>query len=242
LVLSAIVSVQVMAVMILEIIRKHRSDPRIHYLLVAWLFPSAAMFIVSYLMRPIYVPRAFIFSSVAYGILAAVVFSGIQGNQIRKPSMAWLLTGLWLLTAGIGVIYQATYAEFPRSPYQQAAQYLEGQVQPGDRVIQDNKLSYFPMHYYAPDLEETFIGDEPGTHNDTYAAASQAAIGLYPSANIETAAGDAGRVYFVVYQKTIDEYIEMGQTDHPVLVWLKSHYRQTARTQFNDLWVIEFER
>lgn len=241
-VIAAIVSIQVLVILCLEIFRKYRSDSRIQFLLVLWLFPSSAMFIVSYIMRPIYVPRAFILSSVAFYILAAVVIGKMAGESFRKPSFTWFILGLWLAVVAISLPYQYTFAEFPRSPYQKATEYLAAQVSPGEKIIHDNKISYFPSHYYAPALNQSFLADIPGSSNDSLAPASQSAMGLYPEKDISSAVGNASQIYFVVYQKAIDEYLEMGRSDHPVIQWLAAHFHKKSEMRFNDLIVQEYVR
>lgn len=242
LILSAIVSIEFLVILFLEIYRKYRMDQKIHFLLTAWLFPPLIMFFISYLMRPVFVPRAFIFSSIAYPILAGVVFSGIQKGKVNRSLFSWILTGIWCLVSIIGIVCQATYAEFPRSPYQKASEFLVTGVQRGDVVVHDNKLSFFPMHFYAENLNQVFLADEPGSHNDTYAPASQSAIGLFPVLSISEATNQADRIYFVVFQKSIDEYHAMGYSEHPILAWLGNHYRLINQIPFNDLWIYEFEK
>jgi len=109
-----------------------------------------------------------------------------------------------------------------------------------DVVIHDNKLSYLPMRYYWPDLPQKFLPDEPGSPNDTFALASQAAMGIYPESDLKSAIGQSKRVYFVVFQETIQEYKAAGQ-DHPQLVSLGKDLHQTALYSFQDLNIYQFE-
>ena len=97
------------------------------------------------------------------------------------PKPAAVIVALCLvLAAGIGIPQQLGYAEFPRSPFQDAGAFLSSHLQANDLVLHDNKLSYFPMRYYLPDLPEKFLGDAPGTPNDTFAPASQAGAHVIP--------------------------------------------------------------
>ena len=84
--------------------------------------------------------------------------------------------------------------------------------------------------------------DEPGSTNDTYAVASQQAMDLIPEPDVQTAIGGYDQVYFVVFQRAIDEYIEMGKEDHPVLDDLGDAYQLTQISSFSDLRVYEFVR
>ena len=119
---------------------------------------------------------------------------------------------------------------------------LNDEMQPGDRLIHDNKLSSFPFLIYAPDIEQEFIADPAGSHNDTLALASQEAMQIFPVSDIETAAKGADRVFFVVFTLAIEEYVELKGEEHPYLAWLRAQYEQEGVTVFNDLEVYRFER
>jgi hypothetical protein len=199
--------------------------------------PPILLFIVSYLMRPVFVPRAFLAS--------AAGFLGLAGSLIalrwpRPP--AWILLGMFVVGSAVGLPEHYTFAEFPRSPYASAMNSLRAEIRPGDQIIHDNKLSFFPAHYYAPDLKQNFLADAPGTANDTLALASQQAFQLFPEEDVLAAAGNAGRVFFVVFQTTLQEYQAAGLAEHPQIKLLKASYRLAGETHFNDLVVYQFER
>jgi mannosyltransferase len=102
-------------------------------------------------------------------------------------------------------------------------------------------LSFFPIHFYIPDLPETFLADESGSPNDTLAPATQKALSLYPVKDINEAVGDAKEVYFVVFLETIQEYQDNGQK-HPNITWLEKHFLRNDQTAFNDLLVYHFSQ
>lgn len=158
--------------------------------LVAFLVvPPALMFVASYLMRPVFVPRAFLISAIAYlGLFARVA------AHARVKVVGYFAAGMVVALGLASLPYQYTFQEFPRSDYRGAMAFLEANLQPGDVVVHDNKLSYFPAHYYAPDLQQVFLPDEPGSFNDTLAPESEAAMGLYPAKDLASAVGggDAG--------------------------------------------------
>jgi 4-amino-4-deoxy-L-arabinose transferase-like glycosyltransferase len=207
-------------------------------LLLSWiLLPPAMLFIVSYIMRPVFVPRGFIVSTLVYLVLAGVLIAKSWKNGVGK-----LLLGAFTAAALISLPYQYQYDEFPRSPFQQAAAYLEQAVQPDVRVIHDNKLSYFPMAFYRPDLAQVFLADEPGSHNDTLAYASQAAMNLYAQPDLAYSSRQAESIYFVVFTKAIMEYQASGLEDHPRLAWLNDHYQTYSRHIFGDLEIYQFEQ
>ncbi len=199
--------------------------------------PPALMFAVSYLMRPVFVPRAFLISGIAYlGLFARVA------AHARVKAAGYFSAGMVVVLALASLPSQYTFQEFPRSDYRGAMAFLRENLQPGDAVVHDNKLSYFPSHYYAPDLPQVFLPDEPGSFNDTLAVGSEAAMGLYPAQDLAAAVGGAARVYFVVFTKAIDEYKESGEPDHPSLIWLEGRFSLSRHVAFGDLEVYEFSK
>lgn len=233
LVVGAVISLQVLLLLGIEVARvRTMREP---FLLLAFLIPPAALFLASYLMRPVFVPRGFITSTLIYlGIAGAVI------GMTQKKALKWLITGGLVTAALIGLPYQLTYTQFPRSPFEQAVQILARSVPPGKKIIHDNKLSFFPAHYYAPDMNQSFIADEPGTPNDTYAPASQTAIGLIPEKNLHTAVGSATAITFIVFQTTIIEYQSMGLADHPSLTWFHNRFANMQLEQIGDLCIYHF--
>ena len=109
-------------------------------------------------------------------------------------------------------------------------------------IVHDNKLSYFPMHYYQPQLPQFFLADPQGSHNDTLAPGSQSALGIFPIPDLETTVGNARRVWFVVFERAIEEYVSTGHSDHPQLAWLHKKFSMAGLRTFNDLRVYEFIR
>jgi 4-amino-4-deoxy-L-arabinose transferase-like glycosyltransferase len=200
------------------------------------LVPPVLLFVASYVMRPVFVPRAYVLSLVAYLLLAGRVVA------LTKPRrVGWILAGAFAAAAVIGLVAQSNYRSFPRSPFAEAASVLTATTEQDDLVLHSNKLSFFPMHVYAPGLPQAFLPDEPGSSNDTLAPATQAALGLFPSASVESLTGKAARVRFVIFQRELDEYAAAGAGLPPALDWLLQHGAQTGRLAFNDLWVYQFE-
>lgn len=97
------------------------------------------------------------------------------------------------------------------------------------------------MHYFLPNSNQLFLADAPGSINDTLAPATQEALSTFPEKDIQTAAGDANEVYFVVFNETLKEYQSLNQV-HPALNWLNSHYQLLQVSPFNDLAVYHFSR
>jgi hypothetical protein len=134
-----------------------------------------------------------------------------------------------------------TYDEFPRSPYRSAAQDLHPRILHNDIVLHDNKLSYFPMHYSASSVPQAFLPDEPGSHNDTLAPATQASMNMWPVEGLKAATQDASRVWFVYFTRAVQEWEELG-SNHPALEALKQDWEELHSYTFNDLEIVLFEQ
>lgn len=231
-----LISLWVAALLGFELLRERNGQPSLYLLAAVVIIPPVLMLIVSYLLRPVYVTRGF--------ILSALAFDGLAGYVIarRWPGIGMLFVGLFIGGAVIALPYQYTYGLFPRSPYREAGQYLQQVYQPGDRVVNDNKLSYFPIAYYQPQLPQEYIRDLSGGHNDTLAYGSEKAMGMFSTPDMPSAVGEAERVYFVVFTQAISEYRAMGEDQHPTLAWLDQRYHLVERRAFNDLEIYRYEQ
>ncbi len=219
-----------------DYIRKKDSGVSRILLLSMAVIPPVLLFAASYVTRPVFVPRGFLTSTILYLAIAGVLVA----RKWPKPISVIVAGGL-IGAAMIGLPHQVAFNNFPRSPFQEAGSFLNNQVQPGDLVLHDNKLSFFPMEYFWPGLPQGFLVDEPGSPNDTYAPASQEAIGLIPAPDLTHAVDGVQTVYFVVFEETIREYQAAGM-EHPQLVTLAKSFRQVERFSFNDLDVFLFKR
>lgn len=232
---GAVISVQIFVLVLLELWRGRRVLQGSAYLL-AWAFvPPLLLFLISYLIRPVFVPRGFIGSAMAFYGLAGLLAA-------RRGAVGKWIGGMVLLAAVTTLPFFYGFADFPRSPFQQATLDLEQGFQPGEAIVHDNKLSYFPSHFFAPGLPQDFLADAVGSSNDTFAVASQQAMQIFPAESLEAAVGDARVVDFVVFQEAIDEYRTAGMENHPAILWLQDHFREMGVRTYNDLLVIRYER
>jgi hypothetical protein len=119
--------------------------------------------------------------------------------------------------------------------------YLSQRLQPGDRIVHSNKLTFLSMLYYDRDLPQTFVADPPGSASDTLAAPTQQMLGVAAEPDVATAAAGADRVWYVIFDREIAEYETLGQRSPPGLAWLENHYREAGVGRFGDLSVYEFE-
>jgi mannosyltransferase len=196
--------------------------------------PPLLMFLVSQI-RAIYIERAILVSAVAY-------YLGLSHAALRErvPRLVMVtLIPVPVLLAG-SLWYQYHYDLFPRSPFRDANAYLREHIQSDDVIVHDNKLSFFPSHYYDRSLAQAYVRDAPGSATDTLALPTQEVLGLLAQPDISQAAGDAQRVWFVVFQRALDEATELG-VENESKAWLDSRYTLTSVEVFNDLLVYLYE-
>ena len=207
------------------------------WILMFLIIPPALMFLGSYLMRPIFVPRGFLISSLMYYGLSGLVIGLERGHMPGK-----LIAVGFVLSAVISLPYQYSYDQFPRSPYFDAMEYIKENAIPNTKIIHDNKLSYFPSKYYAPELPQSFLGDEPGSHNDTLAFASQVAMKIFPEQSLSEAVNESEHIYFIVFSRAIEEYNEIEESGHPNINFLKERYHFVNKYVFEDLEVYSYDK
>jgi hypothetical protein len=115
-------------------------------------------------------------------------------------------------------------------------------VQPQDVILHSNKLTMLPVHYYAADLPQRYVADPPGSGSDTLSKDTQQILGVHADATIEEAVGSAERVWLVIFDQAIQEYLDAQATNHPHLDWLEQNFRQAQSKSWGDARVILFTR
>jgi hypothetical protein len=204
-------------------------------LLLLAISPPLIVFVLSQI-RPVYIVRAFLPSALAYYVLVA----GVLGVRTIPRPIRWALMLSAMAIVITSLVNHYTYALFPRSPFDEAAAYLRANYQPGDAIVHSNKLTFLPTHYYDRSLPQAFIADAPGSPSDTLAYPTQQALGLYAAPDLATATKGHERVWLVIFQRAVDEYLSLGFDDHPHLDWLEQHCVLASVAAFNDLDVYEY--
>ena len=222
--------------LILLILRAWRTRSRATWFLLLCWMPVLLLLLISQ-WRPVYLERALLPSALFY--LVAVGWLLTRGGLPRPLRLGLTALLAVSMVGSLGMHY--TYAGFPRPPFQEAAAYLQTHVEPTGVVVHTNKLTYFPMHYYAPALPAVFLADPPGSPQDTLAYPTQEALSIFATPTITEAVGQAAQVWLVYFPREVEEVQALG-LQHPALVWLKDHYRETARSSFSDLDILCFER
>jgi len=215
-------------------VRRDQGAWGIHLSLGLSFIPMLTMFAISQ-VKAVYIERALLssallyYASVAHGMLRGRLPRLVMGSLVPIPLL--LVSSLW---------YQYNYAGFPRSPFRQANVYLRDHYKAGDAIVHENKLSFFPSHYYDQTLAQEYVGDMPGSSTDTLALPTQGVLGLLAQSDVQSAVDDARRVWFVVFQRALDEAAEL-ETENLSKAWLDAHYHLADTAAFGDLKILLYE-
>ncbi len=231
--LALFITLAIFALAAFELGRAFRrgAPPALGLVLTFALVPPVLMFALSYLMRPIFVPRGVIVSSLAYYILLAYVVA----RAPRAVPLA-IATLIALLTLPF---YYSAWGEWRRAPFAEANQFLRAHAQADDVILHDNKLSFFPMHFYDRALPQQFLADPPGSSNDTLARGSQEAMQLFPI-EFDVAVRGRTRVWFVIFQTAIDEAMQDGRA-HGHLARLDAWMQRGDMVAFGDVRIYRYD-
>ncbi len=205
-------------------------------LLVLWLavVPPLLMWLVSQ-VQPVYLERSLLPSALMLYIALAWLFSR---SGMPRPIVV-MIGGLGVVMVGIGLYYQYTISTFPNSPFQAAGSYIAQNWQEGDVVVHQNKLTALPGIYYQRELAQYFIGDKPGSSDDTLALPTQKALDIFADACVQSAAHAGKRLWWVVFDFAAKQYEAAGRTElGDAEAWLDSHYKAVSTERFNDLDVV----
>ena len=79
------------------------------------------------------------------------------------------------------------------------------------------------------------MADAPGSGSDTLALPTQQVLGLIADLDIQSAVGDASRVWLVIFSHAIQEYQTEGYKNHPHILWLEKNYILDRIEPWGDL-------
>jgi uncharacterized membrane protein len=194
------------------------------------LVPPTVLFVVSYLMRPVFVPRGLVVT----GLTLALVLGMLAAGAARP--VRYGLAGLVIVFyAAVLPFYYTYFGEWRRAPFAEANAFLRAEWREGDVILHDNKLTYLPMHLDDRTLPQVFLADPLHSDNDTFAPASQAAMGLGPT-KFEEAVEGSGRVWFVIFQTALDE-ADAAEVEHPNVARLDG-FERAQETRYGDVVVL----
>lgn len=197
--------------------------------------PPLFLWMVSQI-SPIYVERALLPSHVIFCIWLAWAFTQ---TKLPQPVQVFTLC-LILIASGMGVYQHITYTGFPyTSPA--LTQNLNSKLQQGDVVIHSSKLSYLPAFYFSPELPQIFIADPANSSVDTLSPATQKILNLKSIESIESGAENSDRIWFIIYQQSIEEFSQAGKK-HPHLEYLDQNFELEMFEKWGDLNLYLYKR
>lgn len=228
----------IQTVMYLRKPRRDSESDKYPLYFVLWLFlaPILLMWLVSQ-VQPVYLERSLLPSALMLYIALGWFFT-----RSGLPKLIAVVFGLLgLILSGIGLYYQYTWSSFPNSPFADAVSYIGENSGGADIVVHMNKLSALPMVYYGRDLDQRFIGDAPGSSEDTLALPTQEVLNLLADGCIQSASRDAETVWFVVFARVAEQYESAGRTDlADSFTWLDENFTFDQEYSFNDLNVYRY--
>ncbi|MBL8166322.1 MAG: glycosyltransferase family 39 protein, partial [Anaerolineae bacterium] len=238
-VLGALFLALFLVIQVIFYLRRRVQPDRKPLLFTLWLAaaPPALMWLVSQ-WQPVYLERSLLPSALLFYLALAWL---LTRGGLPRP-VAALISGMMLILAGIGLFYHYTWAQFPNSPFPAVAAHIRANWQPGDVIVHQNKLSALPLVFYARDLPQRYLGDAPGSPEDTLALPTQQTLALLADACMQVASHDARRIWWVIFADAERQYTAQGR---PELVeaqaWLGEHYQEVEGSVFTDLNVILYD-
>ena len=228
---ALVAAVLLLVLLLMQLVRGGWRDARVQLSVLLAFLPPLLIFLVSQ-WRPVYITRALMPSFLMLAILMAWMLTRLPRGVVYT-----VLIALVALCAATYAFY-FSYADFPRPPFRDALAFLQIQMRAGDAIVHDNKMSYFPMYYYARanPLPQTFIMDPPGAGSDTLAYPTQEALGLYALSR-DDALKNKTRVWFVIFRQAREE-----TTQAENLEWLRKNYALAQTQNFHDLELYLFEK
>ena len=206
---------------------------------LAWLSFAPPLFLWLFSQwTPVYVDRALLASQALF----CIWFSWCVLKTAMPKVVQWSVGLLLIFGIGFGLVQLFTNNGIGYDPLNKMESVLATEVEPGDVVVHSNKLTYLPAFYYDPELPMTYVGDVPGSSTDTLSLATRRILGVNDSSDIATAVGSAPRVWFVIYQQSVDEYVAAGYATHAHLKYLTKHYNLVSQTRYGDVLLYLFER
>ena len=213
---------------------KTNEGPWLFYLAFA---PPILLFLFSQ-WRPVYIERALLPSGAIFcAWLAWVITKTNLPNSAR-----YALLGLLSLASVLGIYQHVLYNGFPYGPFRQLDLSLRQRLKHQDMILHSNKLSVLPAILFDRKLPQSFIGDPPGSRTDTLASATQHVLGIKSESDIQSATDKAGRVWFVIYQRSIEEDQAGEPATHPDIEYLNSNFNLESEETWDGLRVLLYTK
>jgi len=165
----------------------------------------------------------------------------IQYTELTLSGRTILIT-LIAIAFITGIYQHITYQSYPYGPFKEIDAQISQRKQPEDLVIHSYKLSILPAIYFDRDLPQTFIADPPSSPKNTLAPATQQVLNIEAESDIRSAVNGADRVWYIIYQRYIDEYIQAKKDTHPDIEFLKTEYVLESQETRGDVQIFLFTK
>ncbi len=199
--------------------------------------PPILLWLVSQYV-PVYIERALLPSHAIFCIWLAWTIT-----QTKAPRPIQALIVIFIVAGSVlGYHQHITYKDFPYGPFEKIDNTIASEFRAGDVVIHSSKLTYLPSLYFNSDMPQAYIIDPPGAGTDTLAPATREILGLTENQDIAAATENFSRIWFIIYQKSIDEYIDLGYPNHPHLDYLDSKFALQSTVKQNDVIILLYSR
>jgi 4-amino-4-deoxy-L-arabinose transferase-like glycosyltransferase len=231
-----VVAILVLAIGLLETIRAKDKGNGVWVLYLSFT-PPLFLFVFSQWI-PVYIERALLPSGAFFCLWLAWIIHRTNLSNMGRG----LLLGMLALSFSAGIYQHLAYRGFPYGPFKEMTTFLHESTKPGDLILHSNKLSMLPAMYFDRTLPQTFIGDQPGGVTDTLASATQQVLGIEEEMDIISATGEAERVWYIIYQQSIDEFVQAGKSTHPDIDYLNTEFTLQADETWGDLQLFLYTR
>lgn len=181
--------------------------------------------------RPVYIERALLPSGAFFCVWLAWVVTKTNLSKVVQ----YALLGLLGISSALGIYQHVTYNDFPYGPFKELDASLRQHMEPQDVIVHSNKLSMLPALLFDRDLPQSFIGDPPGSGTDTLALATQEVLGIRAERDIQSATQSADRVWYIIYQRAIDEQQASRHSIHPDIEYLNSQFNLKSEESWQGL-------
>jgi len=203
------------------------------YLAIA---PPMFLWLISQII-PVYIERVLLPSHAIFCIWIAWSFT-----ETRLPRPVQVLSFcLIFVSALMGIFQHISYRDFPYGDYAALNQHIKTRYLPGDIIIHSNKLTYLPSVYFDPNLPQGYIADPPGSTTDTLAPATREILHAQAFQDLESATKGKKRVWFIIFQKSIDEFVFKGYQTHPEIIYLSNKYDTNSNELIDQIRVVLFQ-
>lgn len=233
------IAIFILTIGLMQTARAKKGDHKTNGLWVLYLsfVPPVLLFVFSQWI-PIYIERALLPSGLFFCIWLAWI---IQNTNLPNAGRV-LMTVMLAVIFTAGIYQHITYRSFPYGPFREMAAYLRKNAEAEDLILHSNKLSMLPAIYFDRTLPQTFIGDPPGSATDTLAPATQQVLKIKAETNIRSAVSGVKHVWYIIYQRSIDEYIQAGKSTHPDIEYLNSQFTLESQKTWGDLQILLYTK